>query len=70
MQDCYGHGYGTHCAATAAGTVYGLAKNSTINSVRVFVRALGWLASPCKVYILNRVYNRNLKMQNVKGLNC
>ena len=31
--DCNGHG--THCAGTAAGTKYGIAKESTIHSVRV-----------------------------------
>lgn len=30
-----GHGHGTHCAGTAAGTIYGLANNAILHAVRV-----------------------------------
>ena len=29
------HGHGTHCAGTAAGEVYGIARKATIHSVKV-----------------------------------
>merc|ERR1719237_1793178 len=30
-----GHGHGTHCAGTAVGTSYGVAKNATVHAVKV-----------------------------------
>ncbi|KAG6887423.1 hypothetical protein C0995_015488, partial [Termitomyces sp. Mi166 len=53
--DIDGHGHGTHCAAIAAGTTYGVAKHANIIAVKVIDERLhGWVSD--MIYGLDYVY--------------